>query len=406
MSKVAVIGAGPAGLAAAYFASRGANSVTLFEKNEKAGKKLYITGKGRCNLTNDCDVPEFLNNVVRNSKFLYGSLSTFPPEKTIEFFLNGGLRLKTERGNRVFPLSDKASDVTKCLVDYCKGSGVDFHFNETVKALILDRDTIKGLITERERYFFDYVIVCTGGITYPSTGSTGDGFKFAASVGHDVVEAKCSLTGFNLKGDFYKSIQGLALKNVRLSAKSGENTLYSDFGELLFTHYGISGPIALTLSAFLCRENFENISLSLDLKPALDENTLDERILRDFSKYKSCQLKNALDDLLPRNLIPHIIDRSHIPPEKKINIITARERKDLVNAFKNFRMEILSMRGADEAIITSGGVNVSQLNPKTMESKLIKGLKFCGETIDVDALTGGFNIQIALSTGYIAGNSI
>lgn len=404
--KVAVIGAGPAGLCAAYFAAVKGNDVIVFEKNEKAGKKLYITGKGRCNLTNDCEPEEFLNNVVRNSKFLYSAIWSFPPEKTIEFFESGGLKLKTERGNRVFPFSDKASDVTKHLVKRCEGAGVEFRFNESVINIIAKDGKVKGIVTRTGSYSFDAVIISTGGITYPSTGSTGDGYRFAEECGHRIIAAKCALAGINLKGGFFKSLQGLALKNVRLSAVRGGKILCSDFGELMFTHFGISGPIALTASSYICCEDFRNIILSLDLKPALDEKTLDERILRDFAKYKGCRLKNALNDLLPKSLIEEIIGRSLIPADKKVDVVTAAERKNLVAALKDFRMEINSLRGTEEAIITAGGVDVGELNPKTMESKLVKGLKFCGEVIDADALTGGFNIQIALSTGYLAGNSI
>ena len=401
--KVIVIGGGASGMISAIMQRKLGFEVILIEKNEKLGKKLYITGKGRCNLTNDCSNEEFLSNVVSNPKFLMSSVNAFSPSDTMSFFEELGLKLKVERGNRVFPLSDKSSDVIKTLQNSLEKLGVDVHFNETVKSLIVINGVINGVITDKTNYFADKVIVATGGITYPSTGSTGDGYEFAKSVGHTIIPPYPSLCGINLKGDEYKLLQGLTLKNVKLTAFDNGKVIYSEQGEMLFTHYGISGPLVLTCSALLSRRNANGVKISIDLKPALNQKQLDDRVLRDFSLNKNKEFKNSLDGLLPKAIIPLIIKRSKILEYKKISVITAKERESLVNALKDLSFEINSLRGVNEAVITSGGVSVKEINPKTMESKLVKGLYFVGEVLDVDAFTGGFNLQIAFSTGYSAG---
>ena len=402
--KTVVIGGGPAGLISAYFSALNGNDVILIEKNEKLGKKLYISGKGRCNVTNDCTEEEFLENVVSNPKFLMGAIYRFSPEKFMEF-ISKKTPLKTERGNRVYPISDKASDITKCLESYLKEVGVKVNLGETVLKINQRDGIVASVTTEFGEYPCDKVIVCTGGVSYPLTGSTGDGFKFAKAFGHKIVEPKSALCGLNLKGDFYKQLQGVSLKNVRLTAYLGNKQIYSDFGEMLFTHFGISGPIVLSCSSYINRYNLSDITLKLDLKPALTDEQLDARILRDFEKYANKRVKNSLDDLLLRGLIPIIIKESGINGELKNNEFKAEYRKKLVDTIKGFTMRPASLRDLNEAIVTAGGVSVKEINPKTMESKLVKGLYFAGEVIDVDALTGGFNITVAACTGYVAGNS-
>ena len=406
MKKVSVVGAGAAGLMAAFCAARNGNKVTVFEKNEKCGKKIYITGKGRCNLTHDCMPDEFLSNVVSNPKFLTGAIYNFSPQDTIAFFENGGLKLKTERGARVFPASDKASDVTKCLEKYCLNEGVSFRFCEKVVKITILNSTISGIITTKGKYSFDKIIVCTGGLSYPSTGSTGDGYGFAESAGHKINESVPALCGLNLCGSFYKKLQGLTLKNVNLSIYVNEKKCKEFFGEMLFTHFGVSGPIILSASSCINRLALKSVKLSLDLKPALTAERLDARLLRDFEIYKNKELANCLKELLPNSMISEVLCRAHISRDKKVNSVTKSERQTLLTIIKNFDMIISSLRGFDEAIVTAGGVCVGEINPKTMESKLIKGLYFCGEVLDLDAFTGGFNLQIAFSTGYAAGNSI
>lgn len=426
MKKVCVVGGGAAGLMAAYAAAQNGHEVILFEKNEKLGKKIYITGKGRCNFTNDVAPEEFLQNVVRGKKFLTGALYTFSSQKTIDFFENNGLSIKIERGNRAFPVSDHASDVTKTLEKACKNVGVDIHLSErvvkidTIMSDIIPMSGIMGrtvsdigiisriakIVTERKEYNCDEVIVATGGISYPSTGSTGDGYVFAQENGHTITDLKCGLCGLNLKGDFYKDLQGLALKNVTLMVKNGKKTVSEEFGELLFTHFGISGPIVLTTSSLINRLPLEALSVTLDLKPALDEQTLDKRLLRDFDKYKNKRIFNALLELLPQKLISAVLTAASISEEKPVNAVTKEERGRLLAVLKGFPMKVHSLRGFQEAIITSGGVELSEINPKTMESKKVHGLRFCGEVLDVDAFTGGFNMQIAFATGFVAGDSI
>ena len=426
MKKVCVIGGGAAGLMAAYAAAENGHRVILFEKNEKLGKKIYITGKGRCNFTNDVPADEFLQNVVRGKKFLTGAIYAFPPQKTIDFFENNGLSVKIERGNRVFPTSDHASDVTKTLEKACKRVGVEIKLGEKVEKILTTtpniipmsgiEDTITSnttitprvakIITLFSEYDCDEIIVATGGISYPTTGSTGDGYVFAREKGLAVTDLKAGLCGLNLSGNIFKDLQGLALKNVTLSIKNEGKIVFEEFGELLFTHFGISGPIVLSASSLINRLPMKNLQVSLDLKPALDVATLDKRLLRDFDKYKNKKIVNALVELLPQKLINAVLSASKISFEKPVNTLTKEERLRLVTCLKAFPMQIQSLRGFEEAIITSGGVDLSEINPKTMECKKIKGLRFCGEVLDVDAFTGGFNMQIAFATGYAAGRTI
>lgn len=406
MSKVAVIGAGAAGLTAAYFAAKNGNEVTVFEKNEKSGKKIYITGKGRCNVTHECTPDEFLTNVVSNPKFLTGAIYAFSPERCVKFFEDGGLPLKLERGNRYFPVSDKSSDVIKCLEKYCKSAGVSFNFNEQVKKITLLHSTISHIITVKGEYSFDKVVVCTGGLSYPATGSTGDGYNFAREAGHHIVQIRQGLCGLNLKGDYFKQMQGLTLKNVNLSVFFGNKKIKDFFGELLFTHFGISGPTVLSASSIINRLDLKQVKLSLDLKPALGDKALDKRLIRDFENYKNKTIANCLKELLPVALIGETLKRSGISVEQKVNGVTKAQRAAIISAVKNFEMNVASLRDFTEAIITAGGVDVKEINPKTMESKLVKGLYFCGEVLDLDAFTGGYNLQIAFSTGYAAGTNI
>lgn len=399
-----VIGGGPAGLISAYFRSVRGERVFLIEKNEKPGKKLYITGKGRCNVTNDCDVDEFLSNVVTNAKFLNGAIRRFPPEKFKEF-LSAKTKLKTERGNRVFPLSDKASDVTKCLCAYAEEAGAEIKLNEKVLAINASDGKVISVVTDKATYLCDNVIVCTGGLSYPSTGSTGDGYTFAKSLGHTIIPPVAALSGLNLKGDFYKNLQGLSLKNIGVSVFNGKKKIYSDFGEMLFTHFGVSGPTIISASSFINRINLNDVYISLDLKPALTEEQLDARVLRDFEKYKNKAIKNSLDDLLPKAMIPVIIKTAGVNGDIKNSELKAENRRKIIATIKDFRMYPYSLRDLNEAIVTSGGVSVKEIDPKTMESKLVKGLFFAGEVIDADALTGGFNITIAACTAYSAGNA-
>jgi len=417
MKRVCVVGGGAAGLMAAYAAAKNGHQVILLEKNEKLGKKIYITGKGRCNFTNDVSAEDFLLNVVRGERFLKGCIYAFPPQKTMDFFEEFGLSIKTERGNRVFPASDHASDVTKTLEKACKSVGVTIKLNENVtniismlgKITIPDINTMSDvvkIVSEGNEYECDVCIIATGGLSYPTTGSTGDGYKFAKAFSHKVTELLPGLCGLNLQGDFYKYLQGISLKNVVLTAKIGDKRVFSELGEALFTHFGISGPLVLSLSSKINRLPIKNVELFIDFKPALDEQTLDKRILRDFEKFKNKKISNAMVELLPQKLIPVLLKQAGIPEDKNVNVLTKVERNALVSALKAFPMKIQGLRGFEEAIITSGGVELSQINPKTMESKLVKGIKFCGEVLDVDAYTGGFNMQIAFATGYAAGNTI
>ena len=390
---------------AAHAAAEGGADVTLFERNEKCGKKIYITGKGRCNVTNDCDPQEYLTHVVRGGKFLTGAVYSFPPRSLMEYLERGGLKLKTERGNRVFPESDKASDVTRCLEKYCRNAGVEFRFDEKVLKISILNSTMRGIITEKGEYFFDKVIVCTGGKSYPSTGSDGDGYKFAAMAGHNVIAPVPSLCGVNLKENYFKGMQGLSLKNVGLKVYIGGKLKKELFGEMQFTHFGASGPLVLTASALINREKNENVKLVLDFKPALSPEQLDARILRDFTAEKNKDVSNCLKALLPSSAILPVLQRCGIAPEKKVNSVTRGERSALLTNIKNFDMLFLSLRGFEEAVVTSGGGGLKEVGTKTMESKLVKGVYFCGEVLDCDAFTGGFNLQIAFSTGYAAGRA-
>lgn len=415
MKNVCIIGGGAAGLMAAYAASLNGHKVVVFEKNEKLGKKIYITGKGRCNFTNDTSPQEFMENIVRGKKFLTGAIYSFPPQKTIEFFENHGMLVKIERGNRAFPVSDHASDVTKALERAIVSNGVEVRLKEEVQSITtsdkIPMSDIAGkntffIDTNSGRYSFDEVVVATGGVSYPTTGSTGDGYKFAKEYGHNVTDLRSGLCGLNLEGAWFKELQGLTLKNVSITVKNNEKLVYDDFGELLFTHFGISGPIVLSASSLINRLPLKNLKITIDLKPALDEETLDKRLLRDFEKYKNKQISNALCELLPQKFISILLSSCGISEKKNVNVLTKEERKQLVKTLKFFPLKIKSLRGFEEAIITSGGIELSEINPKTMESKKIKGLRFCGEVLDVDAFTGGFNLQIAFSTGFAAGNSI
>lgn len=402
--KVGVIGGGAAGMIAAYFSAINGNEVILIEKNEKLGKKIYITGKGRCNLTNLCEPDDFLQNVVTNPKFVYASIYGFTPQETVDFFNGLGLKTKVERGNRVFPESDKSSDVIKTLSSAILSAKVTVKLNETVKAITTYGGAVKSIITDKNEYFCDRVIVAAGGLSYPSTGSTGDGYGFAKSVGHTVTELSPSLTGLNLAGGDFSPLQGLTLKNVGVSVFADGKLIYAKQGEALFTHYGISGPTILSASSVINGVKADKFMLKIDLKPALEYETLSARVLRDFNLNLNKEIKNSLDALLPKSLIPLIIRRAGIPEYKKPNSITVKERERLVFALKNLDFLITGTRGFNEAVITRGGVCVKEINPKNMESKLIKGLRFCGEVLDLDAFTGGFNLQIAFSTGKAAAN--
>lgn len=398
-NTVAVIGGGPAGLLAAGTAGRYGGTVTLFERNEKTGKKLYITGKGRCNVTNACDPAAFLKNVTTNPKFLYSAIYSFTPDDTIALLERNGLPTKVERGNRVFPVSDHASDVTKALTKYAQDAGT-VRLNARVEKVRKDGERF-ALLVDGKTLYFDKVVVATGGLSYPSTGSDGDGYKFAEMLGHSLIPPRPALVPMRLREDV-TDLEGLSLKNVAAKVMLGA-VEQSEFGEMLFTSDGVSGPIILTLSSRLARIDCVGATISIDLKPALPREKLDVRLLSDFGKYANKSLKNALVDLLPKSLIPYIIGYAHLAADKPVHSLTAAERATLLDAIKNLRFTVAGFDKIERAVVTSGGVSVSEINPKTMESKLIPGLYFAGEVMDTDALTGGFNIQIALSTGYAAG---
>ena len=406
---------------AACVAAENGNEVFLIEKNEKPGKKIYITGKGRCNLTNDIPPAEFLAKVVHGGKFLYSAAYSFTPQNCMEFFSARGLALKTERGGRVFPRSDHASDVTGTLVKSCEKAGVKILLNEPVTDLLVSTSSdivtmprIVAVKTEKRELPCDVAIVCTGGVSYPSTGSTGDGYAFAKKFGLKVIEPRPALCGINLQPqeksgksvEYFKDAQGLSLKNVSLTATLGGKTIYENFGEMLFTHFGVSGPIVLSLSSLINCVDLKNVRLSLDFKPALNVSTLEKRLLRLFDEYKNKTLQNAASELLPHKIIAAVITQAGVSPEKRCNSVTKEERSRLIGALKAFEMQPLSLRGFSEAIVTSGGVDVTEINPKTMDVKKVNGLKMCGETLDLDAFTGGYNLQIAFSTGYLAGKSV
>lgn len=406
MKNVIVIGGGAAGMMAAVTAAEQGAKVVLLEKNEKLGKKLYITGKGRCNITNACDTEALFKNVVTNSRFLYSAFYTFTNENTMDFFRECGVPLKIERGDRVFPVSDKSSDVIAGLAQKLQQVGVKVRYQAEVNKVCTEEGRITGVMLQNgETLLCDTCIVATGGISYTSTGSTGDGYTFAKLCGHTIKDCYPSLVALKIAEPFAKELEGLSLKNVRLKVTQGKKELYNEFGEMLFTANGVSGPLVLSASAVITDKLSEKETiLSLDLKPALSKEELDSRILRDFEEAKNKQFKNALDKLLPARLIRVIIEMSGIPEEKQVNSVTKQERNALVELLKGMKLHVTGTGGFNEAVITRGGVSVKEVNPSTMESKLVHGLYFAGEVLDVDALTGGYNLQIAWSTGYVAGS--
>ena len=402
--KVVVIGGGPAGMLAAYSAAKQGNQVTLLEKNNSLGRKLLITGKGRCNITSSLDdMSDFIKNTPGNGRFLFSAYQNFTNKDIIDLL---DIPVKEERGNRIFPVSDTSKDVLDALIRALKNEKVDIRTNTIVTDIIVKDNQVVGVKVNNEELNADKVIIATGGMSYSSTGSTGDGYKFAKKLGHTIDEPKPALVGFivdNESKQLCKRMQGLSLKNVSLKVLKSNKEIYSDFGEMLFTHEGISGPIVLSASVNIAKMDLDDMKAVIDLKPALSEEQLDDRIIRDFDKYKNKEFKNSLDDLLPQKMIDVIVDLSGIDPVKKVNEITKEERKRLVRLLKNLTFDIKELDGFDEAIITAGGISIKEINPKTMESKMVKGLFFAGEVIDVYAYTGGFNLQIAYSTGYTAG---
>ncbi len=410
MSKVLVVGGGAAGMMAAIAAAENGNEVHLFEKNEKLGKKLFITGKGRCNITNACDMEDLMKQIVTNPRFLYSAFHTFDNMAVMDFFERIGLAIKTERGMRVFPESDHSSDVIKVLQHYMEQLDVKINLNTEVKNVVSEEGQFKHIVFNGNKTMSaDACIVATGGLSYQSTGSTGDGYRFAKQLGHTVTKLSPSLVALNIKEAFAPQLMGLALKNVELKLLQGKKVLYSDMGELLFTHFGISGPLVLSASSYTAEELLKDHELpvvQVDLKPALTEEMLDARLLSDFEAAKNKSFKNALDKLLPQRMIEVVVELSGIDPDKKVNAISKEERRQLGYLLKHLTMHITGLRDYKEAVITKGGISVKEIVPSTMESKLVSGLYFAGEVLDVDAMTGGFNLQIAWSTGYAAGSSI
>ena len=417
MDRVVVIGGGPAGMMAGITAKENKNNVLIIEKNNQLGKKLLITGKGRCNITSSLDMDNFIKNTPGNGMFLYSAFQQYTNKDIIKFLKQQGLEIKEERGNRIFPITDKSIDVLKCFTKKIKELNIDIKYNTKVEEILTEvvngEKKVIGVKTNKEMIKADKVILATGGKSYPLTGSTGDGYLLAEKLGHSITEIKPSLVPLEVYDKVEcKELQGLSLKNVGIKLIDIEKNkiIYEDFGEMLFTHFGVSGPIILSSSAHLVRyKNIDRlfhekkIVLKIDLKPALEGKKLNDRILRDFEEVKNKQFKNSLDKLLPQKLIPVIIKRSKMNPNKKVNEVTKKEREKLIKEIKNFEVFIKSFRPIEEAIITSGGINIKEINPKTMESKKVKGLYFAGEIIDVDSYTGGFNLQIAYSTGYVAG---
>lgn len=403
--KIAVIGGGPSGMVAAGFASSRHKNVKLFEKNNKLGKKLFITGKGRCNITNNTDIENFLDNVTTNKDFLYSALYSFTNTDILSLLSNYNLKTKVERGGRVFPVSNKSSDVIKAFEKFLTEKDVNIILNKEVNKIIYKNGFFVLEFKDGSNESFDKIIIATGGKSYPVTGSTGDGYRFARYLGHSIIDLKPALVPCEVQDNWVKDIQGLTLKNISISAFIDNKKVYENFGEMLFTHFGITGPIVLTMSNIINKyiEQKRKINFFIDLKPALSLEKLDNRILRDFEKYNNKQVKNGLKDLLPQNLIPIVLKLSGIAEEKSINQITKEERNRLTKTIKNIELNFLKFRPLDEAIVTSGGVSTLEIDPSTMESKLIPGLFFAGEVIDVEALTGGYNLQIAYSTGYLAG---
>ena len=398
-----VIGGGPAGMFAAITAAQKGQKVLILERNDRLGKKLLITGKGRCNVTNDCTSQEILQNVPRNGRFLYSAMTAYPPEKIMAFFEEHGCQLKTERGNRVFPVSDKAMSILECLQKELRRLKIDVK-TARVRNILVQDGHVTGVKTQSETIPASWVILATGGASYPTTGSTGDGYAMAAELGHTIIPAEGSLVPLETAGNDCQDMQGLSLRNcgVKLLNAKGK-VLYKDFGELLFTHFGVSGPTVLSAS---CHLKGEGCRLVIDLKPALEDNKLDDRIQRDLELYKNRSMENALTDLLPRSMIPVVLRRLEIDPEMQANSLTRQKRRAMVELLKAFSVEITGKRPVAEAIITSGGVKVSEIDPKTMESRKVPGLYFAGEVIDCDAYTGGFNLQIAWATAYAAGCAV
>lgn len=408
MTDVIIIGGGAAGMLAGVFLARAGKDVTIIEKNEKLGKKLYITGKGRCNVTNACATEEIFDSIISNKRFMYSSINSFTNYDVMGFFGELGLGLKVERGDRVFPESDKSSDVINAMVKELNNYGVSILYNTCVKDIIIENDKIAGVITDDNRkYFSKCILVATGGLSYPSTGSTGDGYRFARKAGHSITPTSPALVPFNVKEEYIKDLMGLSLKNVSAKIMLDKKCLYEDFGEMLFTHFGVSGPIVISASSKLTDYIRDNeLKMYIDLKPALSVEQLDARLLRDFAEMMNKSFKNSLDGLLPKKLIGVVIALSGINPDKKINSVSKDERMKLVNCIKAFPCTLISLRSYNEAIITQGGIDTKEINPKTMESKRVKNLYFAGEVLDVDALTGGFNLQIAFSTAYAAAMGI
>lgn len=405
MSKILIIGGGAAGMLAAIAAAEEKNEVHLFEKNEKLGKKLFITGKGRCNITNDCDMETLFENVVSNPKFLYSAFYHFTNQDMMKRLEEWGLPLKTERGGRVFPKSDKSSDVIRVLQREMQHLEVHIHLETEIKKVFVEVGEFKALgLKNGERVEGDRLIITTGGNSYSATGSTGDGYRFAEEMGHHITELFPALVPMNGKEEWIKELQGLSLKNVEISLKSGKKEIYNGFGEMLFTHFGVSGPLILSASSYAIKALKKgDVTLCIDLKAALTKEQLDNRLLREFEENKNKQWKNVLGCLLPAKLVPIMLEYIGIEEEKKANEITKEERKRIIDCLKGFTITITGLRGFQEAIITRGGISVKEINPSTMESKIIKGVYFAGEVLDLDALTGGFNLQIAWSTAYLAG---
>lgn len=404
MHTVAVIGAGPAGMLAAWQAAQAGAKVILLEKNERLGKKLVITGKGRCNVTNDADTNTLVKNIPGNGRFLYSALTAFSSQDLQRFLQEHGVALKVERGNRVFPSSDRSFDVVDGLRLSLEESNVEVRLRSQVSKLLLDQGRVVGLIVNDQPLDCNAVIICTGGASYPATGSTGDGYRLAAEAGHSVVPPRAALVPLETVEEWPKSLPGLALRNVQLTVSQANRVLAKEFGEMLFTHYGVSGPIILSLSRWVTHSKRDHpIIASINLKPALTEEQLDQRLQRDLAKYQRKEIRNALDELLPKRLIPVVITAAGLDADKPAHQITRSERQALVQALTDLRLTISGPRPLTEAIVTAGGVSTKEIDPKTMKSKLVPGLYFAGEVIDVDGYTGGFNLQAAFSTGYLAG---
>lgn len=400
-----VIGGGAAGMMCSLIAARRGLDVILLEPNKMFGRKLRITGKGRCNVTNNCDIKDFLTNIPGDGRFLYSALNRLSPRETMQFFESLGLPLKTERGNRVFPVSDNANDVAGTLARNLERSGVR-HIRESAKHIITENGEVTGVKTDSGVISCRAAVICTGGLSYPLTGSTGAGYKMARELGHSIAPCRPSLVPLESDDEYCAQMQGFSLKNVTLSAYENDKLIFRELGEMLFTHFGVSGPLVLSASSHMRNFGSAKYRLSIDLKPALDGKKLDARLLRDFEKYANRDFANSLCDLAGKTMIPVLVELSGIPAEEKVNSITRQQRHDLLRLFKEFPVSISGPRPIDEAIVTSGGVLTKEINPRTMESKLVSGLYFAGEVMDVDAYTGGFNLQIAWSTAYVAANSI